>query len=157
MSEQPPKIEVDSDWKAEARKEKERLSQKAQSGDQQQQAGGGQRPADFSTLISTMATQALFALGEIPDPRTGQRMMSLEMARHQIDMLGILEEKTKGNLTEEEQSLLSGTVYELRQRYIAAASNQSARGGAAGAGGAGTGGPGGASGGGAEGFAGPGL
>ena len=155
MSEQPPKIEVDSDWKAEARKEKERLSQKAQSGDQQQQAGGGQRPADFSTLISTMATQALFALGEIPDPRTGQRMMSLEMARHQIDMLGVLEEKTRGNLTEEEQAMLSGTVYELRSRYIAAATSQTGRGG--GGGGGGGAGPAPGSGGDASGFVGPGL
>ncbi|MDX1682428.1 MAG: DUF1844 domain-containing protein, partial [Phycisphaeraceae bacterium] len=83
---------------------------------------GGLPPASFETLVSTLATQALFAMGAIPDPRTGQSMQNLQLARHHIDMLNVLEEKTKGNLTEEEENLISATTYELRSRYIQAGS-----------------------------------
>jgi len=117
-----PKLHVDSDWKAEAQAEKDKLAEqaKASSDGAKDQAGGAGRmpPANFETLISTMATQALFAMGAIPDPSTGQRMQHLDLARHHIDMLGVLEEKTKGNLTEEETNLLTTTAYELRSRYI---------------------------------------
>ena len=127
-----PKIHIDSDWKAQARAEKERLVEKGKS---ESPAGGGGAaggrgglpPATFETLVSTMATQALFALGAIPDPRTGQRMMSLDLARHHIDMLTVIEQKSKGNLSADESNLLVTTLYELRQRYIQVAS--SARGG----------------------------
>jgi Domain of unknown function (DUF1844) len=74
--------------------------------------------ASFETLISTMATQALFAMGAIPDPQTGQRMAHLDLARHHIDMLGVIEEKTKDNLSKEEADLLANTMYELRNRYV---------------------------------------
>ncbi len=122
--EQAPKLHIDSDWKAQARAEKEKLAQKSAQADASKAgtAGapgtGGMPPANFETLISTMATQALFAMGAIPDPRTGQRMAHLDLARHHIDMLTVIEEKTKGNLSEEETSMLTGTLYELRSRYI---------------------------------------
>ena len=114
------KIQVDGDWKAQAQAEKERLSAKA---DQKPQAAGGGGAgripaASFETLLSTLATQALFAMGAIPDPSTGQRMQHLDLARHHIDMLGVVEEKTKGNLSEEETNLIATTIYELRSRYI---------------------------------------
>jgi hypothetical protein len=121
--EQAPKIHVDDDWKAQAQAEKKRLADQTK----QSQSGGeakgaprrGQLPeANFETLISTMATQAMFAMGLIPDPASGQRMQHLDLARHHIDMLGVLEEKTKGNLSEEETTMLSQTAYELRQQYI---------------------------------------
>jgi hypothetical protein len=85
--------------------------------------------------MSMLASQALLALGAIPDPRSGQRYLSLDLARHYIDLLTVIEAKTKGNLTDQEQEMVSGMLYELRQRYIQMASA------AAGAGGAG-GGPG---------------
>ncbi len=120
-----PKIHIDADWKAQAQAEKEKLAQQDQaSQDKPGGAGGpgGLPPANFESLMSTMVTQALFALGAIPDPRTGQRVQHLDLARHHIDMLGVLEEKTKGNLTDEEQKMLSSTTYELRSRYIQLAS-----------------------------------
>ena len=94
--------------------------------------GGGAaaaREASFSTLVSTMATQSLFAMGAIADPSTGQRYQNLDLARHHIDMLGVLEEKTKNNLTEEEATTLASTLYELRMRYVqlAQASRQAAQ------------------------------
>lgn len=111
------KIHVDSDWKAQAQAEKERLSEQAKS--TEGRPGTGAVPeANFQTLISTMATQALFAMGAIPDPRTGQRVTHLDLARHHIDMLTVIEDKTKSNLDEEEQQLLSTTLYELRNTYI---------------------------------------
>lgn len=126
--EQAPKIHIDSDWKAQARAEKEKMAQQAAekkakpAAAKPGAAGAGQPqgmpPANFETLISTMATQALFAMGAIPDPRTGQPQMHLELARHHIDMLSVIEDKTKGNLSEEEGKMITGTLYELRSRYI---------------------------------------
>ncbi|MBI1336628.1 MAG: DUF1844 domain-containing protein [Phycisphaera sp.] len=125
-----PKLHIDSDWKAQAQAEKEKLSEKAKpaagasgaspatAGATGQSAPQGLPPANFETLISTMATQALFSMGAIPDPRTGQRVAHLDLARHHIDMLSVIEEKTRGNLTDEESSMLTGTLYELRSRYI---------------------------------------
>jgi hypothetical protein len=127
-----PKIQIDSDWKAEAQREKERLAQQSRQAEAAKAppagarpAGGAARregqmpPASFDTLISTMATQALLFMGAIPDPRTGQRIRPiLDLARHHVDMLGVIEDKSKGNLTDDEQQMLSATLYELRQRYI---------------------------------------
>ena len=129
-----PKIHVDNDWKAEAQREKERLAEQAKSGKSSEGQGGGDQqlpPATFETLMSTLATQALFALGAIADPGTGQTMENLPLARHHIDLLGVLEEKTEGNLTEEESNLLRSTLYELRSRYIQATSGGPAGGDAA--------------------------
>ncbi|MFA9477841.1 DUF1844 domain-containing protein [Phycisphaerales bacterium AB-hyl4] len=126
-----PKLHIDADWKAQAQAEKQKLAEKSKAKQQQPEAGGaeagggapgGMPPANFETLMSTMATQALFAMGAIADPRTGQRFQNLDLARHHIDMLGVLEEKTKGNLSEEESTTLAGTVYELRTRYVQLAS-----------------------------------
>ena len=119
-----PKIQVDTDWKAQAQAEKQRLADQAQEAEGPQSAGeqgpgrGGLPPVTFEALVSTMATQALFAMGLVPDPRTGQRVQHLDLARHHIDMLGVLDQKTKGNLTDEEQKMLSATLYELRSNYI---------------------------------------
>lgn len=127
-----PKIHIDSDWKAQAQAEKKKLAEQAKAKQQADPGTGGQPgaaaggaagerglpPANFETLLSTFVTQALFAMGAIPDPRTGQRVAHLDLARHNIDMLAVLEEKTKGNLTEDEQEMLSSTLYELRNRYV---------------------------------------
>ena len=121
-NEDAPKLIIDSDWKAQAQAEKEKLAEKAKA-DPPAGAGGpgqmGQMPApSFEVLLSGFVTQALFALGAIPDPQTNQPMLSLELAKHHIDMLGVLEEKTQGNLTEDESKLLAGALYELRDRYV---------------------------------------
>ncbi len=126
MSEQQDsnRIQIDSDWKAQAQAEKQKLSEKSQlqrekPGSTSRTGGAGQLPpANFNTLVSTLATQALLAMGAIPDPRTGQRTAILDLARHHIDMLTVIEEKTKGNLTEEEAGSLAGTLYELRSHYV---------------------------------------
>lgn len=119
------KLHVDADWKAQARAEKERLAKEAAEagqgegeGDQAGAEGGRQMPpANFQTLLSTVASQALLYMGAIPDPQTGQRIAHLELAKHHIDLLAVLEEKTKGNLDEEEDQMISQTVRELRMYY----------------------------------------
>ncbi len=72
----------------------------------------------FISFILSLNTTALFHLGEIAHPETGQKMLDLELARHAIDTLAMLEEKTKGNLDKEEQELISKVVYELKMRFI---------------------------------------
>ena len=120
-----PKIVVDSDWKEQARAEKERLAAQQAKADPQapgpRAAGApgdmrGLPPANFVTLVSTIASQALFALGAMPDPQTQKRYVNLELAKHQVDTLKVLEEKTKGNLTDEEKALLDRTLYEAAHR-----------------------------------------
>lgn len=130
MTDQDPSpiLHVDDDWKAQAQAEKAKLAEKEKAAKQSAKdssapkapkaAPGQIPPADFTTLVSSIATQALFSMGAMPDPQTGQRYTNLDIARHHIDSLGVLEEKTKGNLSEDESKMLVGTLYELRQNYI---------------------------------------
>ena|SRR5688572_2048282 len=82
---------------------------------------GEAQPASFAGLVSQLMTQTLFYLGELA-PRGGEPVVNLDMAKHNIDLLGVLEEKTRGNLTPEEKKLLDSVLYELRMRYVSVAS-----------------------------------
>ncbi|HDM77809.1 MAG TPA: DUF1844 domain-containing protein [Deltaproteobacteria bacterium] len=73
---------------------------------------------NFSTFVFSLSSSALAHLGEIPDPMTGQKKVDLALAKQTIDILGMLEEKTKGNLTSEEDSLLKSVLYDLRLRFV---------------------------------------
>ena len=75
---------------------------------------------NFSTFVFSLSSSALLHFGEIPDPATGTKQTNLPMAKHTIDMLGMLEEKTKGNLTDDEAQLLNNILYDLRMRYVKA-------------------------------------
>ena len=84
--------------------------------------GARQLPeASFSTLVQSILTQALFYLGEL-SPYGGEPTLNLDMARHQVDTLGVLEEKTVNNLNEDEKRLLDGALYDVRTRFISVAS-----------------------------------
>jgi len=72
----------------------------------------------FPTFVFSLSSSALLHFGEIPDPTTGQKNKNLLMAKHTIDILGMLEEKTKGNLTDDEAQLLKNILYDLRMRYV---------------------------------------
>jgi len=116
------KIIVDEDWKAEAQKEKEILAaqeeaekEKAQ---EEKQARGPLPQGNFAALISMLTTQALFALGLLHVKGQKEREPDLELAKYNIDMLETLEEKTKGNLTKEEETVLANTLNELRMGYV---------------------------------------
>ena len=75
-------------------------------------------PATFEFLIHTLFTQALMALGRIPNPITKQSLKNLPTARHFIDTLDMLEEKTRGNLAPEERKLLEEIQHQLRLLYV---------------------------------------
>ncbi len=86
-------------------------------------SGGPQMPpATFEFLIHTLFTQALMALGRIPNPITKQSLKNLPTARHFIDTLVMLEAKTQGNLTTDEQRLLEEIQHQLRTMYVEARS-----------------------------------
>jgi len=74
----------------------------------------------FSTFILSLSSSAAMSLGGYQDPVSGHVPQNLELARQSIDILGILQEKTKGNLDAEEEKLLDSSLYELRMRYIEA-------------------------------------
>ena len=138
-----PSLHIDTDWKKQAQEEKRRLAEQEQKKAAEAQAsgatatapsgrrttagaGGGRTgrelpPANFPTLVNTLITQALFYLGDLA-PQGGEPVVNLDMAKHQIDLLAVLEEKTRGNLTEEEQRLLDTALYEARMRYVSVAS-----------------------------------
>jgi hypothetical protein len=75
---------------------------------------------NFSTLIVSLSTEILFHMGELPHPVSGETKKDLPLAKHAIDTLAMLKEKTQGNLTEDEQKLLEGMLYDLRMAYIRA-------------------------------------
>jgi hypothetical protein len=74
----------------------------------------------FVSYISGLVLAAAVYIGDEPDPMTGLRSVNLTSAGHAIDVLGMLEEKTRGNLTDDERRLLEGALYELRMKYVEA-------------------------------------
>lgn len=112
--EDKPKIIVDDDWKQQAQAEKEKLSEDVEKKQEQREIP----PASLETLVSTMVTQVFMALGGYEDPRTKRRYVDLELAKHYIDTLAVLEEKTANNLTENEKKLLDQAIYECRMHYV---------------------------------------
>ena len=115
------KIIVDEDWKKEAQKEKEILAaqEQAETEEEQVQKQRGPLPkGNLAALVSMLTTQAFFALGLLKLEGQDEKEPDLEMAKYNSDMLETLEEKTKGNLTDEEAAVLEKTLYELRMTYV---------------------------------------
>lgn len=125
---------VDESWKEQVEKEKRQVGaekprpEAASSGPGPDPQGGSATRAgrgaqvpetDFGFFLSSLSMQALVALGEMPHPATNLPQENIEQARYFIDLLGMLQEKTKGNLTHEEASILEGVLYELRMKYVA--------------------------------------
>ena len=93
-------------------------------GSAESKQSAGQRPPTpipFTTFIFSLSSSALIQLGEIPDPITKKTDKDLDVAQQTIDLLGLLQEKTKGNLTEEESDTLESALYDLRMRFLKAA------------------------------------
>ena len=119
MAEGESKIIIDSDWKSQAQAEKDKLSQKEA---ERQAAKAPQRdpdaPIDFQDLVGALATPAMMYLGMIPDPQSGRAVLAPDIAQQHIDLLGVLQDKTKGNLSAEEQQLIDQMVTELRYAFV---------------------------------------
>lgn len=133
---QEPKIIVDTDWKEQVAKEKEAASEAAaaepdaSATEIDHEAGSpvAEQPADqelpppppatFDVLISMLFTQALAMLGQMPDPGTGKATVNKPYAKHHIDTLEMLQEKTSGNLSDDETKMLSEALHALRMAYV---------------------------------------
>jgi hypothetical protein len=113
-----PKLHIDSDWKAQAQAEKERLAQQERQQAEKHEGQQGLPPANFQSLVSVLASQAIMGLGAMGDPKTGRVVVDLEGSRFSIDLLAVLDEKTKGNLSKEEAEELKQILAELRARYV---------------------------------------
>ena len=72
----------------------------------------------FAAFVMSLNTSALFHLGEISDPVSGAKNQDLVLAKHTIDTLKLLEDKTTGNLNGEEQDILKHVLYDLKMRYV---------------------------------------
>jgi hypothetical protein len=73
---------------------------------------------DFATFVLSLSHSALMHLGEAPHPETNTVEANLPLAKQNIDLLGLLDEKTKGNLTGDEERLLAQVLFDLRMRYV---------------------------------------
>jgi hypothetical protein len=82
-------------------------------------ADSGQMPKlDFSTFVMSLSSTVLVHLGEIPDLQTGQAAVNIPLAKQTIDILGMIQEKSRGNLTCEEQRLIRDLLFELRVKFV---------------------------------------
>jgi hypothetical protein len=82
---------------------------------------GAQDPASFVNFLMSIASNAASALGMMEHPVTHQREVDLELGKHWIDVLGMLDNKTKGNLTKQEHQILEGLLSDLRMQYVSLA------------------------------------
>jgi len=81
-------------------------------------AGVGELEITFATFVVGLSSEALAALGEMPNPATGERIRDLRAAQQLIDIIGMLREKTRGNLEREEESLVDAILFDLRMKYV---------------------------------------
>ncbi|MEM6469983.1 MAG: DUF1844 domain-containing protein [Planctomycetota bacterium] len=119
-SSEEPKLVIDDDWKSQVEKEKQQVSEP-------EEASGSESdrempPANLAMLISTFYSQAMMALGVMPHPETGEKSTDLAMAKHFVDTLEMLQEKTKGNTNEEEDKMFDEVLHLLRMAYVGAKS-----------------------------------
>lgn len=103
---------VDESWKDSVRKEKETTAQKPPV------ESPPAEESEFLTFLSTLAMQTLMALGEIPNPATGRAQADAAQAQYLIDVLQMLSDKTKGNLSEVETSEMKTILYQLRLKFV---------------------------------------
>lgn len=111
QAEQPTGKKVDEEFKRRIAEEKKRAEDEGER---------GPPPADLLTLIASLAGQATIHLGLVEHPIEKKVEKDLAQARYTIDLIGVLEEKTRGNLDEEEKAVLSHLLTDLRMRYVEA-------------------------------------
>lgn len=149
--EKKPQIIADDDWKSRVKAEDAALDEKLKAQQQSSDSAaekdetkgeaktadkaasepaGEQRqplqmpPASFATLVGMFSTQAMVSLGVIPNPVSGESEPQPELARHFIDLLGVVEEKSRGNLEPEEEKMLTSTLHELRMAFLQMSSGE---------------------------------
>jgi hypothetical protein len=80
-------------------------------------------PPSFALLVASLGSQAMVALGQAPNPLDGKTEVRLDLAKHAIEMLNILEQKSKGNLDADEAKMLESVLHQLRIAFVAASNN----------------------------------
>ena len=120
MSEEK-KIIIDEDWKSTVQAEKEALANEdnaepAPSAD----AGPQMPPASLEMLLTSLATEAMMSMGQIPKPGAEDLEINLDQARYAIDLIEVLKEKTKGNLSDAEENGIIDLLHQLRMAFVAA-------------------------------------
>ncbi|TWT73513.1 hypothetical protein Pla123a_38490 [Posidoniimonas polymericola] len=141
MDEQPqgekPKIIIDEDWKTQVQAEKAAAKQgdpaagepaapgePPQAADQTPPGAADfpddpeMPPASFEMLLTGLATEAMMSLGQIPNPITGEAKVRRNQAKYLIDTIGVLQERTKGNVSPEEAQAIDGLLHQLRMAYV---------------------------------------
>lgn len=121
------RIIVDEDWKSQVAAEKEALAAEA-SREKKSPAGTDAAqtdrpplpPASFEMMVTTLASEAMIGLGQMPHPMTGKAHYDPDQARYAIDMLEMLSEKTKGNLSPGEDRGMRDLLHQLRMAFVAA-------------------------------------
>jgi hypothetical protein len=119
-----PKLIVDEDWKTQVQREKEMAAKQGDSAselDSETKESAAEMPAaNFELLVTMLATQAMVGLGQFPGPDGKLAKVDKGMAKHFIDLLGVLETKTEGNLEPHEKRMLSEILHSLRMGFVSA-------------------------------------
>lgn len=113
MSDADPKIVVDDDWKNRVEREKKKMG-----GDVENDHEHKFPEASFELLITTFSMQAMSAMGLVGGPAGTRQPIDFGLAKHLIDLLGVIEEKTRGNLSGEEAGTLEQMLHQLRMLFI---------------------------------------
>lgn len=117
-----PEIHVDEDWKQQVENEKEALKNAVEAGGGEDSDEAGELPpASFLGMLSMLGSQAMSALGVIPDFSTGEPNVNRPLAKHCIDMIGVLQDKTKNNLSDDEAAHIRDALHQLRMIYVSTA------------------------------------
>jgi len=119
MSDDEKKIYIDEDWKSQVEAEREAAAKGSEEEPQPQQDAAPQWPEpSLPLLVTTLATQAMVGLGLVENPITGKGETNLNQARHFVDTIALLKEKTEGNRTEEETAVIENVLHELQMLFV---------------------------------------
>ena len=114
-------FDSEGEVKESAKAEKEEDKKKDKDREEKKERGAAPLPeVNFSSFLLSLSSSILLHLGEIADPQSGEKKKDLALAKQSIDIISLLKDKTRGNLTEEEEKLLDHLLYDLRMRFVKA-------------------------------------
>jgi hypothetical protein len=112
------KLYVDEDWKSQVEREKVADGESATESAEKKRSAEPLPPPTLAFLVSTLYLQGAIAMGLLPNPIADKQEVQLDRAKHAIDMLAMLQEKTQGNRTPEESDEIEATLHQLRMAYV---------------------------------------